>query len=111
MAVRADVAAASEQGEVRGCALGCGAVAERSEVRHHRSCQAANAWGVCRQRVKSGERSGRRVGFPRFKRRKHEQGFHADNGPDTVRGGKVVVLPKIGHVAMVEQLQFRGSIR
>ena len=25
--------------------------------------------------------------------------------------GKVVVLPKIGHVAMVEQQQFRGSIR
>ena len=27
----------------------------------------------------------RRVGFPRFKRRRHEQGFRADNGPDTVR--------------------------
>ena len=74
--------------------------------------QATNAWGTYRHRVKSGERSGRRIGFPRFKRRKHGQGFRADNGPDTVRvDGKVVILPKIGHVAMVEQLRFRGSIR
>ena len=77
--------------------------------------QATNAWGTYRHRVKSGERSGRRIEFPRFKRRKHEQGFRADNGPDTVRvDGKVVIvviLPKIGHVAMVEQLRFRGSIR
>ena len=35
-----------------------------------------------------------------------------DNGPDTVRvDGKAVVLPKIGRVAMVEQLRFHGSIR
>ena len=27
----------------------------------------------------------RRVGFPRLKRRRHEQGVRADNGPDTVR--------------------------
>ena len=52
------------------------------------------------------------MGFPRFKRRKHEQGFRADNGPDTVKvDGKVVVLPKIGRVAMLEQLRFAGSIR
>ena len=58
--------------------------------------QAADAWGAHRQRVKAGQRSGRRVGFPRFKRRKHEQGFRADNGPDTVRvDGKVVILPNI----------------
>ena len=63
-------------------------------------------------KVKAGERPGRRVGFPRFKRRKHEQGFRADNGPDTVRvDGKVVILPKTGRVAMVEQLRFNGSIR
>ena len=74
--------------------------------------QAATSWGEYRKRVKSGQRAGRRVGFPRFKRRKHEQGFRADNGPDTVRAdGKAVVLPKIGMVAMVEQLRFCGSIR
>ena len=74
--------------------------------------QASESWGEYRQKVKTGHRSGRRVGFPRFKRRKHEQGFRADNGPDTVRvDGKVVVLPKIGRVAMVEQLRFSGSIR
>ena len=68
--------------------------------------------GEHRKRVKAGQRPGRRVGFPRFKRRKHEQGFRADNGPDTVRvDGKVVVLAKIGTVAMVEHLRFHGSIR
>ena len=74
--------------------------------------QAADTWGAHRKRVKAGQRPGRRVGFPRFKRRRHEQGFRADNGPDTVRvDGKTVVLPKIGRVAMVEELRFRGSIR
>ena len=62
--------------------------------------------------MKASQGDGRRVGFPRFKRRKHEQGFRADNGPDTVRvDGKVVVLPKVGRVAMVEELRFHGSIR
>ena len=62
--------------------------------------------------MKAGQRSGRRVGFPRFKRRRHEQGFRADNGPDTVRvDGKVVILSKIGRVTMVEHLRFHGSIR
>ena len=74
--------------------------------------QAADAWGVFRRSVKAGKRPGRRVGFPRFKRRKHEQGFRADNGPDTVRvDGKTVLLPRIGRVAMVEGLRFGGSIR
>ena len=74
--------------------------------------QAADTWGAHRGRVKAGLRSGRRVEFPRFKRRRHEQGFRADNGPDTVRvDGKVVILPKIGRVAMVEDLRFHGSIR
>ena len=74
--------------------------------------QAATAWGEYRRRLKAGERPGRRVGFPRFKRRKHEQGFRADNGPNTVRvDGKAVMLPKIGRVAMVELLRFSGSIR
>ena len=41
--------------------------------------QAAESWGEYRQRAKSGHGTGRRVGFPRFKRRKHEQGFRADN--------------------------------
>ena len=74
--------------------------------------QAADAWGGYRRRVKAGHAPGRRVGFPRFKRRRHEQGFRADNGPETVRmEGKVVILPKIGRVAMVEELRFAGSIR
>ena len=74
--------------------------------------QAAEGWGEYRKRVKTGHRPGRRVGFPRYKRRKHEQGFRADNGPGTVKvAGKAVVLPKIGRVTMVEQLRFAGSIR
>ena len=74
--------------------------------------QSAESWGEYRQKVKAGQGSGRRVGFPRFKRRKHEQGFRADNGPDTVKvDGKMVILPKIGRVAMVEDLRFAGSIR
>ena len=74
--------------------------------------QASAAWGEYRKRIKAGQRSGRRVGFPKFKRRKHEQGFRADNGPDTVRvDSKVVILPKIGRVVMVEHLRFHGSIR
>ena len=74
--------------------------------------QAAGAWGEYRRKFRAGKRPGRRVGFPRFKRRKHEQGFRADNGPDTVRvEGKAVMLPKIGRVAMVEELRWTGSIR
>ena len=72
--------------------------------------QAADSWGEYRRKVKAGRRPGRRVGFPRFKPRKH--GFRADNGPNTVQvDGKVVILPKIGRVAMVEYLRFHGSIR
>ena len=73
---------------------------------------AADTWGAWRKAFKAGKPPGRRRGFPRFKRRKHEQGFRADNGPDTVRvDGKTVVLPKIGCVAMVEELRWHGSIR
>ena len=73
---------------------------------------AADSWGDYRRKMKAGQRTGRRVGFPRFKRRKHEQGFRADNGPATVKvEGKAVILPKIGRVEMVEELRFRGSIR
>ena len=62
--------------------------------------------------MKAGWPPGRRVGFPRFKCRKHAQGFRSDNGPDTVKvDGKVVILAKIGPVAMVENLRFAGSIR
>ena len=74
--------------------------------------QAAESWGAYRRRLKSVGACGRKVGFPRYKHRKHEQGFRADNGPGTVwLDGKVAVLPKIGRVAMVEELRFRGSIR
>ena len=74
--------------------------------------QAADSWGAWRKAVKAGKHPGRRVGFPRFKRRKHEQGFRADNGPDTVRvDGKTVLLPNaLGRVAMVEE-RWTGSIR
>ena len=74
--------------------------------------RAVDNWSACRRRLKAGQSAGRRVGFPRFKRRKHEQGFRADNGPDTVRvDGKAVLLPKMGRVAMSERLRFAGSIR
>ena len=75
--------------------------------------QAADAWGAWRKAVKSGKPPGRRRGFPRFKRHKHEQGFRADNGPDTLRvDGKTVLLPKaLGRVVMVEELRWTGSIR
>ena len=73
--------------------------------------QATSSWGKYRRKQKQGMPC-RRVGFPRFKRRKHEQGFRTDNGPDTVRvDGKAAMLPKIGRVAMVERLRFPGSIR
>ena len=73
--------------------------------------QAASRWGQYRSQRKRGVNC-RRVGFPRFKRRRHEQGFRADNGPDTVRvNGKAVIMPKIGSVAMVEELRWHGSIR
>ena len=65
-------------------------------------------WGDYTRKRKQGFRQ-RRVGFPRYKRRKHEQGFRADNGPDTVKvDGKTVVLPKIGRVTVVEHLRFFG---
>ena len=74
--------------------------------------QAAESWGEYRGKMKAGQRPARRVGFPRYKRRKHEQGFRADNGPGTVKvDGRVVIVPKIGRVAMVERLRFAGSIR
>ena len=75
--------------------------------------QAANTWGAWRKALRVGKAAGRRRGFPQFKRRKHEQGFRADNGPDTVHvDGKTVVLPKqLGRVAMVEELRWTGSIR
>ena len=74
--------------------------------------QAADAWGAFRRAVKAGKLPGRRRGFPRFKRRKHQQGFRADNGPGTVRvDGKAVMLPRVGRVAMVEELRWTGSIR
>ena len=74
--------------------------------------QAAENWGEYRRKLKARQWPGRHVGFPRFKIRKHEQAFRADNGPHTVKvDGKTVILPKIGRVAMVEELRFAGSIR
>ena len=55
--------------------------------------------------MKAGKHPGRRVGFPRFKRREHEQGFRADNGLDTVRvDGKTVLLPKALGLATAHEL-------
>ena len=63
--------------------------------------QAAEARGAYRKRVRAGHSTSRRVGFPRFKRRKHEQGFRADNGPGTVRvDGKTVILPIQGQAKL-----------
>ena len=75
--------------------------------------QAANTWGARRNALRVGKAAGRRRGFPQFTRRKHKQGFRADNGPDTVHvDGKTVVLPKqLGRVAVVEELRWTGSIR
>ena len=72
--------------------------------------QAISNWREYGRKRKQGI-SCRRIGFPRFKRRKHEEGFRADNGPDTVRvDGKGATLPKIGTVALVEHLRFTGRI-
>ena len=69
--------------------------------------QAVNVWGEYRKRGKAGQRPARRAGFHRYKRRKHQQGFRADSGPGTVKvDGRVVILPTIGRVAMVEGLRF-----
>ncbi|MDE2938885.1 MAG: transposase [Chloroflexota bacterium] len=74
--------------------------------------QASEAWEAYRRKVKSGQRLGSTVGFPRYERRKHQQGFRADNGPGTVKvDGKTVILPKIEPVALAEGLRFSGSIR
>ena len=72
--------------------------------------QAVSNWREYGRKRKQGIGGGR-VGFPRFKRRKHEEGFRADNGPDTVGvDGKGATLPKIGPLAMVEHLRFRDRI-
>ena len=72
--------------------------------------QATSSWGEYRRKRKQGLGC-RRFGFPRFKQRRHEEGFWADNGPDTVRvDGKTVILPKIGRVAMFEYLRLEGRI-
>ena len=74
--------------------------------------QAAASWGAYRKRAKADQRPGRHDGFPRFKRRRHEQGLRADNGPNTVRtDGRTVLLPKVRRIAMVEDLRFTGPIR
>ena len=62
-------------------------------------------------KVKAGPRTGRRVGFPRFKRRKHEQGFRTDNGPATVKvDGKTATRPIFGRTAVVETLSVAGMM-
>ena len=112
MAVGTHIAAAVEQGQGDDRAWGATLSQNAAKYSIIDFGQAAASWGEYRQKVRAGQRPGRRVGFPRFKRRKHEQGFRADNGPDTVKvDGRVVIVPKIGRVAMVEELRWSGSVR
>ena len=105
-------ATAVQPSQGHGSSVGSGAVSERGQFAIIELGQAAVDWGEYCRRGKAGQRPGRRVGFPRFKRRKHEQGFRGDNGPNTVKvESKVVTLPKIGRVAVVEELRFADSVR
>lgn len=66
--------------------------------------------------VKLNKKTGRKVGFPAFKRKGVRDSFRADNGPDDANSsavecyGKIVVLPMCGMVRMREQLRFSGRI-
>ena len=112
MADASVVATTLERGQGHDCAVGRGASQNAAKYAIIDFGAAAEGWGNYRRKLKAGQPAGRRVGFPRFKRRKHEQGFRADNGPGTVRvDGKAVFLPKMGWLAMMEELRFRGSIR
>ena len=57
-----------------------------------------------------GERKGRKVGFPKFKKRKHNTGsFYLANDKFSVDGHWLNV-PKLGKVNMTEQLRLAGKI-
>jgi len=59
---------------------------------------------------RNGQRTGAKVGFPRFKSRKdRRQSFHLNNDKFRVRGHSLYV-PKLGWVNMAETLRFAGKI-
>ena len=59
---------------------------------------------------RNGQRTGAKVGFPRFKSRKdRRQSFHLNNDKFRVRGHGLYVL-KLGWVNMTEALRFAGKI-
>ena len=97
------------------CAVGYGAVAERREPRSTPASTLVRrrpTWGDNPGKLKAGQPPGRRVGFPRYKRRKHQPGFRVDDGPDTVGVDiRTVIPPKIGQGAVVEHLRFEGFVR
>ena len=59
---------------------------------------------------KRGQRKGQRMGFPRFKRKKHGLGsFYLANDKFSV-DGQWLIVPKLGRVNMTEPLRFAGKI-
>ena len=117
MAERKDVAAALEQGQAPACSVGPAALTESSQVRHHRLRPGRRYLGS--ELAQGGRVEGRKAPwtrvsvFPGTSAASTSKAFVlTPNGPDTVRvDGKAVVLPKIGKVAMVEELRFPSSIR
>ena len=67
-------------------------------------------------KYRRGEIPWKRVRAPRFKKKGHHDAFRADNGPDKLHphavntAGKRVQLPRIGWVAMREEVRFAGRI-
>jgi putative transposase len=59
---------------------------------------------------KQGKRRGQKVGFPKFKSKKHKrQSFRLNNDKFRV-DGYTIVIPKLGPVGMAEPLRFTGKI-
>ena len=79
VAVRKELAAPVEAGEAVHCPWAIPLSQNAAKYAIIDFSQAANAWGEYPHRVNTGHCPGRRVGFPRYKRRMHEQGFRADN--------------------------------
>ena len=58
----------------------------------------------------AGRKAGRKVGFPKFKAKKHnKEGFYVDNDHFSV-AGHWLKLPHIGRVNMAEKLRFAGKV-
>jgi putative transposase len=57
-----------------------------------------------------GQKSGRKVGYPKFKsKRRSKTSFYVSNDKFTVKGHQLK-LPHTGHVNMAEKLRFQGKI-